>query len=746
MAGATLGVATPVTVDTMALLPGSPALDAGANTFDDQKGNPVLSDQRGISRDPAEGSSDIGAFQSQGFNVTITAGNNQSTTVNSPFSTALGVHVTANDSGLTNLSGGIVTFIAPSTGATAVLGTNQLISDPVTLSSGGTATSDTFTADDVTGTYNVMASATPYATSSFANFALTNGGTPTAGLPTLSITGATTATGGLSYTLTLNTSDATQNIPLTWTIQWGDAQVSTATQNNDALTTVTLTDGFATAPENFTIFATATDGNGNIYVAGTWQVNEDDEEVRLPPGPVQAEAMSTDLVDLTWNAVAGAQYYEVFRGNSPNFTPSYNNDVSNAVIAPSFADSNLSAGTTYDYKVYAIDASGAAGLVGASSAATPLFDAPIDPGSGADSTPSGAPVDIQAMGVNDLEIFVSWTCTARNIDGFQIQISTDQVNWGDAGDVPAFYTDLTASSASYIQNYVVRTGPNGSDLLQEGQKYYIRVRSYNSGYQSAWDYSSGPAEVVTPSVDVGAGMDTVLVFGGNDEPMTRLLQGVSVGLGGVLQGANPALDGVGAVWVHDVNEGYNAFLTADPHDGGAPSGYGGMPPPGAVPAYEDIINNNGTGLLYTELQTELNRGYYDLGLIGYSHGVGIMGNMMLTLVNDPATPFFTTGVFVGTIDGVEYGAGPDSSGTWLTPRDGWYIGPDAPVVVSPAALWPTTCTGVNYWEPNWYDGIVGGSNMLSATNYEIDFLTHSNIDNSSGVLSGIENAMDSAFN
>jgi PKD domain-containing protein len=240
------------------------------------------------------------------LDVTITGGNSQSTPINTPFSNALAVHVTANDSNLTNLSGGVITFIAPVTGATVVLGTNQLIAS-VVLGSAGTA-SVSATADDTAGSYEITASATLDATSSTNSFALTNSGT-TPSVPTLSISGPSTATGGLAYTLTLNTSDATQNIPLTWYINWGDGSAiqEVTGENNNDLQPVTHT--FATSPGNFTITAIATDGT-NIYAAGEQQVNEDNEGA-TPPGPVQAEALSTDLVELSWHSVSGTQYYQV---------------------------------------------------------------------------------------------------------------------------------------------------------------------------------------------------------------------------------------------------------------------------------------------------------------------------------------------------------------------------------------------------------------------------------------------------
>ncbi|HQR36447.1 MAG TPA: right-handed parallel beta-helix repeat-containing protein, partial [Blastocatellia bacterium] len=65
---------------THALLPGNPAIDAGTAT-----GAPTT-DQRGIAR---VGTTDIGAYESRGFTMALSSGNNQSATVNTAFALPL---------------------------------------------------------------------------------------------------------------------------------------------------------------------------------------------------------------------------------------------------------------------------------------------------------------------------------------------------------------------------------------------------------------------------------------------------------------------------------------------------------------------------------------------------------------------------------------------------------------------------------------------------------------------------------
>lgn len=95
---------------TMPLLPGSPAVDAGDNAL------APATDQRGVARG-VNGTTDIGAFESRGFTITITGGNNQQTLVNTNFPAALGVAVGSAFG--EPVQGGVVTFTAPAGGAGA---------------------------------------------------------------------------------------------------------------------------------------------------------------------------------------------------------------------------------------------------------------------------------------------------------------------------------------------------------------------------------------------------------------------------------------------------------------------------------------------------------------------------------------------------------------------------------------------------------------------------------------------------
>ena len=146
---------------TIALLPGSPAIDAGSTTF---PGVTVpTTDQRGEGR---VGATDIGTFESQGFTLTTVASSTpQSTLVGTAFADPLAVTVAANNP-VEPVAGGTVTFSAPTSGASAILSATT-----ATIDTNGQA-GVTATANGTTGSYTVTASASGAATP--ASFSLTN--------------------------------------------------------------------------------------------------------------------------------------------------------------------------------------------------------------------------------------------------------------------------------------------------------------------------------------------------------------------------------------------------------------------------------------------------------------------------------------------------------------------------------------------------------------------------------------------
>jgi hypothetical protein len=254
---------------TMPLLPGSLAIDAGNNALAvDGNGNPLTTDQRGLPR-IVNATVDIGAFESSGFTIAVTSGSGQSTVVSTAFSDSLIVTVTANNP-IEPVAGGQIEFTPPASGASAILSASS-----AAISADGTA-SVTATANSTLGSYNVSATASGITTP--ASFSLTNqllstfsdltSPTIVYGTPTTTLTGhigsGTTYPTGSSVSITLDsvtqtaTVDASGNFSITFTtaslgvagspypVTYVFAGNATFTIATDSSTTLTVTPATAT--------------------------------------------------------------------------------------------------------------------------------------------------------------------------------------------------------------------------------------------------------------------------------------------------------------------------------------------------------------------------------------------------------------------------------------------------------------------------------------------------------------------
>ncbi len=147
------------TTQTYALLPGSPAIDAGNSggctyNFDAAglgiiSGATIATDQRGKFR---VGNCDIGAFESQGFNLSVTGNSKPSPKVGKSFPSDLIVSVTPANAG-EPVNGGIITFT--DNGTTAKID----FFFPNNLIASGQATLTAPTANNVIGGYTITATA-----------------------------------------------------------------------------------------------------------------------------------------------------------------------------------------------------------------------------------------------------------------------------------------------------------------------------------------------------------------------------------------------------------------------------------------------------------------------------------------------------------------------------------------------------------------------------------------------------------
>jgi hypothetical protein len=226
---------------TMALLPGSPAINAGSNGLAvDPSGNLLLTDQRGLAR-IVNGPVDIGAFESRGFVLGVAGATNQQTTVFTPFAAPLSVGVISPFG--EPVQGGLVTFFAPPSGASAIFP----LGNQATINASGLVSQPVF-ANAATGSYNVTASANGAAQP--AAFTLTN-------LPGISLNPASLpdATAGVAYSQTLTASGGAGG-PYTFAVTAGALPAGFTLSSSGVLSGSTTT---ATS-SSFTV--TPTDNSG----------------------------------------------------------------------------------------------------------------------------------------------------------------------------------------------------------------------------------------------------------------------------------------------------------------------------------------------------------------------------------------------------------------------------------------------------------------------------------------------------
>jgi extracellular elastinolytic metalloproteinase len=75
------------------------------------------------------------------------------------------------------------------------------------------------------------------------------------------------------------------------------------------------------------------------------------------PTGLAASATGANQISLTWNPVAGATSYRVYRANGPCPQATYN-QIAQGLTSPSYVDNTVSGGNTYSYVVTQIDGSG----------------------------------------------------------------------------------------------------------------------------------------------------------------------------------------------------------------------------------------------------------------------------------------------------------------------------------------------------------------------------------------------------
>ncbi len=250
---------------TLALLVGSPAIDAGSNALAVGPGGAsLLFDQRGAGYSRIVGGTvDIGAYQADPA-MQIASGSGQIVATNTNFASALSVEVTLGGEPDPNVS---VTFTAPQIGIGGTFATGGMFIVKVLTNSSGIADAGYFTANNSVGSYTVTASIAGGASESFN---LTNGNATTVS----SVSGSGVQNGSATLTALLEQSSNHANLAgETIAFELNGNAVGAATTNQSGVATLKVTLGsLAAGTDDVTATFAGTGFDAGSTAAGTLTV------------------------------------------------------------------------------------------------------------------------------------------------------------------------------------------------------------------------------------------------------------------------------------------------------------------------------------------------------------------------------------------------------------------------------------------------------------------------------------------
>jgi hypothetical protein len=173
------------------------------------------------------------------------------------------------------------------------------------------------------------------------------------------------------------------------------------------------------------------------------------------PSALTATAASSSQINLAWTDNATDE--SGFKIERSTDGASFTQVATVGANATTYADSGLSASTTYHYRVRAYNATGDSAYSNTATATTPAASATL-----------AAPSELTLKVASSSRIDLTWRDNSSDETGFKIERSTNGTSFTQIATVGA---DVTTYS---------NTG------LSSGTRYYYRVRAYNAGGNSAY--------------------------------------------------------------------------------------------------------------------------------------------------------------------------------------------------------------------------------------------------------------------
>lgn len=296
---------------------------------------------------------------------------------------------------------------------------------------------------------------------------------------------------------------SSSQIDLAWTDNSDDEtgfRVQRATSANGNYTTLTTTNANATSYSAtglssgttyyFRVSAVNSSGNSNS-VSASATTSAPTPTIPNAASNLTATVVSSTQINLTWvDNSSNETGFKVERALSAGGV--YTTLVTTNANTTSYSVTGLVAGTTYYFRVSAVNSAGASAF--ASTSATTSVAAPA------------APSNLSASAVSSSQILLTWTDNSNNEASFRIERSTT------FSGTYVFIGSAPANATSYSDT-----------ALPGGATYYYRVMSVNAGGTSA---AAGPASATTQpplTADLVFNGGELVLAGGQEKVATNLV-------------------------------------------------------------------------------------------------------------------------------------------------------------------------------------------------------------------------------
>ena len=201
---------------------------------------------------------------------------------------------------------------------------------------------------------------------------------------------------------------------------------------------------------------------GKTATGGRLNAHRTLQILQAPAAPtgLAAAAASASQINLTWTDTStNEDGFRVERSTDGGVT--WTARATLGANATAFADTGLTAGTTYTYRVRAYNVTGNSAYSNTAAATTPILTLPA------------APTNLVGKALSKSQIRLTWQDNATNESGYRIERSRDGYTWAQVATVGANSTAYTDSG------------------LARRTTYYYRVVAYNAAGLSAYATTGG---------------------------------------------------------------------------------------------------------------------------------------------------------------------------------------------------------------------------------------------------------------